>query len=711
MAIQFATPAMPQTNFSWSSPDPFAMRTAPAAPQAPPAASSSRRRTGSRLSSQSPTNDDTSNGFKFVTATRPEEFKDPELMRTVRSHVMFGVVEGRQRVTPRAKKSTAAPLGASTRGESSSSSTGLGQKRTPTLTRFDSAADSNPENPQIMAREEALDIFQRYRVPRSTASLPGSTPRSDQGTDADSPESQRSSMVKRPKRGFVATPPAAPLVEQQHPEQMLVQPPQGGRVWLNPLFDSAFQMIGPFAAFAPPAPSNPFSPHDPFLALPQPSSNIDMPAVKYYCHLYFGTRGMARAWLPQMIQSRESFLSTLAIATSHQDAMAGKPAPTTLTTMVQTEVAHLLHEAFNERWYRIKDTTIMTVVQLLCSELVNSGPARLVAHERGLRQLVLERGGLDRLGLQGELAGVATAMVYSSAIFREGQPDPLFAEYAASVRSASVYRDPDGDVRQTTTPAVVVVPESPLFCPRTRFATLERSRRCDARTLELVGKMKELVDLAEASALEQGNSNGSGSGSGGDSWATEAWSKERGILDYLRTLPPAESLPLPPTTDVERQARWRYEACRLAALLHAESLVDRRPLSSLPAEAVSKSTTTPASERSTGEPPEAAVSLERLIEAVRRSDCGFAECWGDMTGLLYWITLVGGAAARGGGGGGGGGGNDDDDYDDDDDAAMRRQRRWLTALNVRCAIVLAFEHQSAVVVSLRRMQKSMVTRG
>lgn len=118
---------------------------------------------------------------------------------------------------------------------------------------------------------------------------------------------------------------------------------------------------------------------------------------------------MAKAWLPQMIQSRESFLSTLAIATSHQDAMDGKTAPTRLTLMVQTEVLHLLNEAFNERWTRIKDTTIMSVVQLLCSELVNSGIERLQAHEAGLQKLITERGGLNCLGVQGELAAIATA--------------------------------------------------------------------------------------------------------------------------------------------------------------------------------------------------------------------------------------------------------------------------------------------------------------
>lgn len=647
MDLQFVTPAMSQQTFPWSSPDPFGMRTAPSAPQAP-AASSSSRRTSSRTSSRSPTNDDTGNGFRFVTATRPEEFRNPELMRTVRSHVMFGVVEGRQRP----KKATPSTRAESSTGAGAPPAATIAKRPMQTLRRSDSLATaSHPDNPPFMPREEALDIFQRYRVPRSSASLPGSTPRSDQGTDVDSPESYRPAyQPKRTKRNAMGTSTSASAHGQQLSDQVLVQPPEGGMYRINPLYDSAFQVLGPFKAFATPAPVNPFSSHDPFLALPQPiSTEINMPLLKYYCHLYFGTRGMARAWLPQMIQSPESFLSTLAIATSHQDAMDGKLAPTSLTLTVQTEVFHLLNEAFNERWTRIKDTTIMSVVQLLCSELVNaSGPERLVAHEQGLRRLIEERGGLNRLGLQGELAAVATAMAYSSSIFREGNPDPLFAEFANSLRTP-VYGDK------------AVVPESPLFCPRARFFTLERSRRCTQLTLELVAKLKELVDLVSG-PLAQSN------------WDLDQY--KRGILAHVKGLPPIEKLPeSAAASELERKARWRYEACRLAGILYAESLVNKKPLSTLPAGSANA--------------PADAVSLEQLAEAIKRSDCPHSECWGDMTGVLYWVTLVGGAAA----------------------ASDPRQRRWLTALNVRCAIVLAFEHRSAVVVSLRKMQRGIVRRG
>lgn len=637
--------------------DLFGMRTAPSAPQAPAAAVHA-------TSSRSPTNDDTSGSFRFVTATRPEEFRDPELMRTVRSHVMFGVVEGRQRVPKKASVASSA-RGESSIGAGAPTAASAVAKRP--LRRTDSMATTNPDNPPFMHREEALDIFQRYRVPRSSTSLPGSTPHSEQGTDADSPESYRPSQPKRAKRSVIDTPTATSAYEQLPLEQQLVQPPQGGMSRLNALYDSAYQVIGPFKAFSTPAPFNPFSTHDPFLALPQPiSTEINMPLVKYYCHLYFGTRGMARAWLPQMIQSRESFLSTLAIATSHQDAMDGKLTPTHLTLTVQTEVFHLLNDAFKERWTRIKDTTIMSVVQLLCSELVNaSGPHRLVAHERGLRQLIVERGGIDRLGVQGELAAVATAMVYSSAVFREGAPDQLFQDYANAIRTP-VYSD-----RQ-------IIPESPLFCPRAKFYTLERSRRCDARTLQLLQRLKELADVA-SEPLYQNNSS---------SWDLDQY--KRGILAYVRGLPSAASLPDAPANDIERKQRWRYEACRLAGLLYADSLVNRMPLSALPTGAGGGSSISAANKAGKREEG-GRVSLDDLVEAIKKSDCPHSECWGDMTGVLYWATLVGGAAAASG--------------------DSPRNRRWLTALNVRCAIVLAFEHRSAVVVSLRKMSRGMVRSG
>lgn len=261
--------------------DPFGMRTAPSAPQAP-AASSSSRRTSSRTSSRSPTNDDTGNGFRFVTATRPEEFRNPELMRTVRSHVMFGVVEGRQRP----KKATSSTRAESSTGAGAPPAATIAKRPMQTLRRSDSLATaSHPDNPPFMPREEALDIFQRYRVPRSSASLPGSTPRSDQGTDVDSPESYRPAyQPKRTKRNAMGTSTSASAHGQQLSDQVLVQPPEGGMYRINPLYDSAFQVLGPFKAFATPAPVNPFSSHDPFLALPQPiSTEINMPLLKYYC--------------------------------------------------------------------------------------------------------------------------------------------------------------------------------------------------------------------------------------------------------------------------------------------------------------------------------------------------------------------------------------------------------------------------------------------
>jgi hypothetical protein len=79
-----------------------------------------------------------------------------------------------------------------------------------------------------------------------------------------------------------------------------------------------------------------------------------------------------------------------------------------------------------------------------------------------------------------------------------------------------------------------------------------------------------------------------------------------------------------------------------------------------------------------------------------------------MAGVLFWVALIGGAAAcpvkpnprsnstlDGGGCVLGWRGEGESVQD-------RKQRRWFTALSVRCSILLAFEHEAAVVGGLRR---------
>lgn len=281
---------------------------------------------------------------------------------------MFDVVEGRQR-----------PKKALVHEESISGATSI-NKHSMSLGKTSSAVGTNPNIPKLWPREEALDYFQRYKASRNHSS------------DSNSTTLHQRSKKARSKRNRIP-----------------VQYSKEDRGRMSPHYESALQ-VSRFPANMP-TPLSAFTPNKPFQD-PQPRiADISCMYLQYYCHRYFGTRAMAHSWLLQMKQSPDSFLSILAIAASHEDAISGELEPTRRTVKIQTEISNLLNEAFDERGTRIKDTTIMSVVRLLRSELINTGTERLVFYEKGLRQLIEERGGLRRLGVQGELSALAAVSI------------------------------------------------------------------------------------------------------------------------------------------------------------------------------------------------------------------------------------------------------------------------------------------------------------
>lgn len=223
---------------------------------------------------------------------------------------------------------------------------------------------------------------------------------------------------------------------------------------------------------------------------------------------------------------------------------------------------------------------------------------------------------------------------------REGRVDPLFVQYANRIR-VPLYGDKQA------------VPESPLFHPRSRFFTLERSRRCTSNTLEMVAKLQELTKITTCHpAALPGNLE----------------PMKRAIHEYVNNLHPAKVFP-ELMSEIEITAISRYEACRLAGILYSSALVNDQRLSAA------------------FEPSYLRESiLENLVVALKRSDSLHSECWGDMSGVLFWITFVGLVAAK-----------------------DHRLGRWFRALYVRCCIVLGFEHRNAIIISLRNFMRA--TRG
>ena len=388
---------------------------------------------------------------------------------------------------------------------------------------------------------------------------------------------------------------------------------------------------------------------------------------------------MGLSWVPALIRSRHAFLSTLCIASTHLDATNNRPTESIETIVLRQEVIHLISRSLlnPNPLTRIDDLTIIALVQLICSEIVAGNETHLQYHEDGMEKMVKERGGLEQLGVSGELAPILTSISFQSAIFRETQPKPIYLGYCKPFpHHATSYSQP--------------IPESPLFCPRRDFETIKNSTRCAKHTLDLLTAVRDMTNLF----LNNGST-------------TSTAQKDQQLNLHLHCI-----LSLPSFTHYSRATSpvygdWTYEACRIAAVIQAIAITKRIPLSqacvvaarwqahppassaySYPASSSSSSYLHPYRADSVfhtpsppADPPLLPSSpLHALRAALDRSD--LSNCWDDMAGVLFWVALVGGAAARPG---------------------DRLLRKWLVAMSVRCSVVLAFGHGAAVVGALRML--------
>lgn len=125
---------------------------------------------------------------------------------------------------------------------------------------------------------------------------------------------------------------------------------------------------------------------------------------------------------------------------------------------------------------------------------------------------------------------------------------------------------------------------------------------------------------------------------------------------------------------------WVYESCRLAALIYCQIFCDRFPLSSTEATIFSYMPL-----------------VHSLRDAIEKTD--ISDCWGDMAGVLFWCTLVGGRAMRPAIGC-----HMVDGCEERDDSYGKNEccRRWITLLAVRLSVVLGFQYPDVVTTTLRR---------
>lgn len=272
--------------------------------------------------------------------------------------------------------------------------------------------------------------------------------------------------------------------------------------------------------------------------------------------------------------------------------------------------------------------------------------------------------------------------MYMISALRETEPHPDFVKFALQKRTK-----PPNDYRK--------LPESPVYCRMTGYYTINRAVAQGHPTWSLLEDLRLLT-----------NSFVRGSGSSFVSPLTPirvnaSWEQCQHSVYTLRdkifAAKPAAEQPEHFSTMSEK---YTFEAIRLIGRVYAHALANEIPFSKAAAElgGYDTYTTTPPSypcSALNGSPKQyGAMSWHiRIKAALIRTD--LSDCWGNLAGVLYWLTLIAGACAN----------------PDSPNNKPRRElseeeeegRKWLAAIAVRCSIVLSFEYGGSILETLKRL--------
>ncbi|KAF2006209.1 hypothetical protein P154DRAFT_422900 [Amniculicola lignicola CBS 123094] len=366
---------------------------------------------------------------------------------------------------------------------------------------------------------------------------------------------------------------------------------------------------------------------DPFDVLPQYSSpELNSILLVRACNRSFVTQSTLTKWVPAMLSSSHLLLSAALLPSTYLDMHAGCSGDSKRTVLVKSESIGFINERLSDHKTQFEDATLMVILHLLAGEMWSCNEKTIRIHQTGIARLISARGGMSSLGAGGVMAEVAAGCSYHSDVVCEAASLPLFASWEPT--------------RVAPYDCNTAVPESPLFCPRSDFFTIPQDHRCTPIIFELLCDMRELTDLFVAyhktlntvQDLETVENEPVPWPSAADYDA-----KVSEIQARLSALPTASTPGFPTTND------WVYESCRIAAIIYASAIIMCVPFSvaaengrapfpvELPLPTKPNHLDSPR-------------LTQLLYETLERTDT--TDIWGDMSGVLYWVAMVGAAAAR-----------------------------------------------------------------
>ncbi|CAO2652015.1 Nn.00g002980.m01.CDS01 [Neocucurbitaria sp. VM-36] len=481
----------------------------------------------------------------------------------------------------------------------------------------------------------------------------------------------------------------------------------------------------PYDHFIPPLLQSIGKSLDPFrTSFSQQAPQVSVEELKFHYSRYFRTRGMEKQWMPKILDTPHAFLGTLCVASTHHDVVNEQSFASLATVALRQELIHAIGRNLLDPRSALHDSHVITLVQLIASEVIGGENTSTSWHEAGLETMIKTRGGFGQFDKV--LASMISWIALESAIISEAKPGIIYHHYSKSVSSK-------------TYPLSSTIPESPLYNPRGRYVTRQRSTGCEGATLDILNDIRMLLDVFIHEKMSRS----------GRSPQTVLNLYRKITSDYM-------SLSQMRQAKVLRPSDWRYAAIRLTSFIQAHAIARRLPLSqalvhvtaetessflneiaiatSAPSEisvpptdsddnisVTSNSRTVESdlsffsessvfSNRSTSTssslgfldfteipfPPRRTYSvplpgehesshsedlLRSLKTALERSN--LSSCWDDMAGVLLWIALTAAAASR------------RVDY--------KPLRNYFAALAVRVSDLLCFQHPEAIHATLLRM--------
>ncbi|KAJ4343133.1 hypothetical protein N0V95_006748 [Ascochyta clinopodiicola] len=300
---------------------------------------------------------------------------------------------------------------------------------------------------------------------------------------------------------------------------------------------------------------------DPFGAMFQSKYKlVSVERMKFLCARFFGTRAMGQHWIPTVLSAPHTFLSTLSVASSHLDAILERDTESIETLSLRQEIMHLIDQNIVHPGKQVDDLNITALIQLIASEVIGREHGALRFHEKGIEAMVVQRGGLNDLGVSGYLASTISWILLESAILREERPRTMYSDYctARSSRRHSV---------------TATIPESPIYRPRPQFETLKKSKCYTKNSLALLNDIHEMIELFLCPKKVSRRDS-------------------RNLLGFYKDIT-TRYLPISELRGPNDRTKddFKYEAIRIAAILQATAIVRRVPLSkALPHAAATVST-------------------------------------------------------------------------------------------------------------------------